>query len=286
MKKKNYYKYLKKKNKKLKYITIQKCTPFNPSTRHYKYITKYLLSKQNRILKTLIFKIKKASGKCTSSGRTILWGRSSGCKKLYRKLCFFNQDTLGIILFSIYDPNRTCFISAFFNLQSYKFSFIPNLQETTAGILSGCQSSKKKFYALGFRYRLNMLQIGSTISFLSKNHTNQPVYSKSAGTFCLLLNKSIMFCKVRLPSGLIITIPNFCFATLGKISNKFNRLTIVGKAGRNRLKGVKPTVRGIATNPVDNPHGGRTNGGCCWVTPWGKPFLFKKTSRSSLKQKK
>lgn len=286
MKKKNYYKYLKKKNKKLKYITIQKCTPFNPSTRHYKYITKYLLSKQNRILKTLIFKIKKASGKCTSSGRTILWGRSSGCKKLYRKLCFFNQDTLGIILFSIYDPNRTCFISAFFNLQSYKFSFIPNLQETTAGILSGCQSSKKKFYALGFRYRLNMLQIGSIISFLSKNHTNQPVYSKSAGTFCLLLNKSIMFCKVRLPSGLIITTPNFCFATLGKISNKFNRLTIVGKAGRNRLKGVKPTVRGIATNPVDNPHGGRTNGGCCWVTPWGKPFLFKKTSRSSLKQKK
>lgn len=286
MKKKNYYKYLKKKNKKLKYITIQKCKPFNSSTRHYKYITKYLLSKQNRILKTLIFKIKQASGKCTKFGRTVLWGRSSGCKKLYRKLCFFNQDTLGIILFSIYDPNRTCFISAFFNLQSYSFSFLPNVQETTAGVLSGCQSSKKIFYALGFRYRLNMLQIGSLISFLAKNSNNQPVYSKSAGTFCLLLNKSATFCKIRLPSGLIITIPNFCFTTLGKVSNKFNRLTVVGKAGRNRLKGVKPTVRGIATNPVDNPHGGRTNGGCCWVTPWGKPFLFKKTSRSSLKQKK
>lgn len=286
MKKKNYYKYLKKKNKKLKRITIKKVQPFNPGIRHYKYITKYLLSKQNRILKTLIFKIRRAYGKCSNSGRTVLWGRNSGSKKLYRKLCFFNQDTLGIILFSIYDPNRTCFISAFFNLQSYKFSFIPNLQETSAGILAGCQSLKKKFYALGFRYRLNMLQIGSTISFLAINSNNQPAYSKSAGTFSLLLNKSTLFCKIRLPSGLIINIPNFCFATLGKTSNKFNRLIVIGKAGRNRLKGLKPKVRGVATNPVDNPHGGRTNGGCCWVTPWGKPFLFKKTSRSKLKQKK
>lgn len=283
MKKKFSYKYLKKKN--LKHITIKKSLPFNSSTRHYKYITKYLLSKQNRILKASIFNIKRAYGKCSYSGKTLLWGRNSGCKKLYRKLCFFNQDTLGIILFSIYDPNRTCFISAFFDLQSYKFSYIPSLIETYAGTIAGCQSSKKKYYALGFRYRLNMLQLGLNISFISKNVKNQALYSKAAGTFCQLLNKTMTSCKIRLPSGLILLLPSTCFATLGKTSNKFNRLIIIGKAGRNRLKGIKPTVRGIAMNPVDNPHGGRTNGGCCWVTPWGKPFLFKKTSRANVKNK-
>jgi len=85
-----------------------------------------------------------------------------------------------------------------------------------------------------------------------------------------------------LPSNQIISIPSTCFATLGIVSNIYNRFIVIGKAGRNRLLGIKPTVRGIAKNPVDHPHGGRSNGGCCWVTPWGRPFKFKKTSRSKI----
>lgn len=252
--------------------------------RHYKYITKYLLSKQNRILKSLIFKIKRSCGKSSYSGKTLVWGRSSGCKKLYRKICFFNQDTLGIILFSIYDPNRTSFISAFFDLFSYKFFFIPSVSNVVCGSILGCRLNKRVKYFLGFRYSLNIIPIGLHICLLSIKQNKIAQYSRAAGTYSLLLSKTKNFCKIRLPSSSIITISTFCFSTLGILSNNFHRLTVVGKAGRNRLKGLKPTVRGIAMNPVDNPHGGRTNGGCCWVTPWGKPFLFKKTSKSKYKK--
>lgn len=265
-------------------ITLKQASPITPSMRHYKYITKYLLSKQNRVLKSLIFKIKCASGKSSSTGRTILWGRFSGCKKLYRKISFFNQNTLGIILFSIYDPNRTCFISAFFDFFSYTFSYIPALSNIYSGSIVGHTMNRKTRFILGFRYPINIVPIALNVCLLSIKQNKIAQYVRSAGGFCQVLTKFKTFCKVRLPSNSIITISSSCFITLGILSNKFSRLSSIGKAGRNRLKGSKPTVRGIAMNPVDNPHGGRTNGGCCWVTPWGKPFLFKKTSTSKFKK--
>ena len=87
-------------------------------------------------------------------------------------------------------------------------------------------------------------------------------------------------CKVKLPSGSVISVPIDSLATLGSISNSQQNLTVVGKAGRNRLKGIRPTVRGIAMNPVDHPHGGRTNGGRPSVTPWGKPTKGKPTVKN------
>ena len=271
------------KRKNFSRIVVKKASPFNPSTRRYKYITKYLLAKQCRFLKSLIFNIKRACGKSSFSGKTLLWGRFSGCKKLYRKICFFNQDTLGIILFSIYDPFRTSFISAFFDFFSYKFSFIPTTHNIFSGSVVGCQINKKSKYVLGFRYPLNFISTGLNICLISIKINKIAQYSRAAGTFCQLINKTNTISKLRLPSGLIIPLSSSCLATLGIISNKFHRLIVIGKAGRNVLKGFKSKVRGVAMNPVDHPHGGRTNGGCSWVTPWGKPFRFKKTSKSKIK---
>lgn len=270
--------------KKLLTIRLKKAAPILPSMRHSKYITKYLLSKQNRILKSLIYKVKQSCGKSTYSGKTLLWGRHSGCKKLYRQLCFFNQNTLGIILFTAYDPNRTCFISAVFNLFSYKFSFIPAITNVWSGSFVGCRVLKRTKQLLGFRYMLQFLSIGTHFCLLSMKSNKLAQYAKSAGTFCQLISKTKFFVKVRLPSSSILMFSSSCFGTLGVLSNKFNRLIVIGKAGRNMLYGNRPKVRGVAMNPVDNPHGGRTNGGCCWVTPWGKPFLFKKTSKSRHKK--
>lgn len=265
-------------------IVIKKASPVTSSMRHYKYITKYLLAKQNRLLKSLIFKIKRACGKSSITGKTLVWGRFSGCKKMYRKICFFNQDTLGIILFSIYDPNRTSFISAFFNFYSYKFHFVPSVTNIFAGSIIGCQLSTKSKYSLGFRYTLNLISTGLSICLISIKSKKVAQYARSAGTFCQLISKARTVCKLRIPSGLIIPLSPTCLATLGTVSNSFQRLIVVGKAGRNILHGFKSKVRGVAMNPVDHPHGGRTNGGCCWVTPWGKPFLFKKTSNSKIKK--
>ena len=168
--------------------------------------------------------------------------------------------------------------------QPYKFFFIPTILNIFSGFVVGCKSNKKSKYYLGFRYILNFIALSLHVSLVAIKPKLNAQYSRAAGTFCQLISKSKGFCKIRLPSSNIVGISSFCFATLGVLSNTFNRLTVLGKAGRNVLRGNKPSVRGIAMNPVDNPHGGRTNGGCCWVTPWGKPFLFKKTSTSKFKK--
>jgi large subunit ribosomal protein L2 len=256
--------------------------PITPGTRHYKYVSKNILAKNNNIIKPLIFKISRSYGK-SNIGHTCIRSRASGTKKLYKKLFFFNKTFLGIVLFTIYDPNRTAFISAVFDFLKFKFFYIPAIHTLCAGSIIGCKNPKHKYFK-GFRYKLEHHLQGSIFCFLTKNTSNFAIYAKSAGTFCQLLYKSIKICKVRLPSGQIITISPLCFATLGITSNIFNRFVTYGKAGRRVLMGFRPKVRGIAMNPVDHPHGGRTNGGCCWVTPWGKPFRFKKTSRSKVKK--
>lgn len=264
-------------------MKLIKTNPINPSTRHYKYVSKNILAKQNKLLKHLIFKINRSFGKSYSSGHTTVWGISSGCKKLYRKLCFFKQDTLGIILFSIYDPNRTAFISAVFDFFTNKFFYTLSTYLVSSGCIIGCKLPNYKYF-LGFRYKLMHQLQGSILSMINLKKNKNAQYALAAGTFCQLLYKSITFCKVRLPSNQIVTISSSCFATLGIVSNIYNRFITIGKAGRNRLLGHKPKVRGIAKNPVDHPHGGRSNGGCCWVTPWGKPFRFRKTSRSKVQK--
>ena len=88
--------------------------------------------------------------------------------------------------------------------------------------------------------------------------------------YCQIIQKQVNSCKVKLPSGSVISVPINSLATLGSISNSQQNLVNVGKAGRNRLK-ESVLLLEVAMNPVDHPHGGRTNGGRPSVTPWGKP---------------
>jgi large subunit ribosomal protein L2 len=270
--------------KKLYQIPLLKtATPVTSSTRHYKYILKNTLIKKNNLLKSLTFNFQRSFGRSSKTGHITVRGKHSGCKKLYRKLYFFNNLSLGIVLFSLYDPNRTAFISAVFDFLNYKFHFIPAVHNQSPGSIIGCKEPNYKYFK-GFRYQLQHHLNGSIISYLNSNSNKNAKYSRAAGTYCQLLLKSKLLCKIRLPSNQIINISPLCFATLGAVSNIYHRFISIGKAGRNRLKGSSPKVRGIAMNPVDHPHGGRTNGGCCWVTPWGKPFRFRKTSRSLIKK--
>lgn len=257
--------------------------PITPGTRHKKYVSKNVLIKKNNLLKHLIFNIQRAFGRSASSGHITISSRGSGCKKLYRKLSFFNSSSLGVVLFSMYDPNRTAYISAVFDFLQLKFFFIPTVHQQCVGSIVGCKEPNYRYY-LGFRYQLQHHKNGAFLSFLCLNTNKFAKYIKAAGTYGQLLFRSKTICKIRLPSNQIITLPSQCFATFGPVSNIYHRFISIGKAGRNRLKGFRPKVRGIAMNPVDHPHGGRTNGGCCWVTPWGKPFLFRKTSRSKKKK--
>jgi large subunit ribosomal protein L2 len=264
-------------------MKILKSKPFTPGRRHYEYLPKYLLCKYNNFLKNLTFNIKRCVGRSSVTGHTTLWGRSTGCKKLYRQISPLNNPSLGIILFSFYDPNRSSFVSVHFDFLKYKFSYVLAVE----GIVSGSvvvSSLKSTDFRLGYRSCLSKHISGSILNSISLNSQKSPQYGLAAGTFCQLIQKDQNNCRVRLPSNQIVVLSSVCFATLGVVSNISNNLVVLGKAGRNRLKGFRPRVRGIVMNPVDHPHGGRTNGGRAWTTPWGKPTQNCSTSRSKIKK--
>lgn len=118
---------------------------------------------------------------------------------------------------------------------------------------------------------LSKIPVGSLIHNISKNPKQKGIYSRSAGTFSLLIEKGSKTCKIKLSSNKIISISIDNFATLGIVSNEFSFLTTIGKAGRARWLNKRPTVRGVAMNPIDHPHGGgegKKSG--IRKTPWGK----------------
>lgn len=258
-------------------MKIIKSYPITPGKRHKKYIQKNLLGKQNRLLKGLNYTVSRCVGRSAITGHITLWGRGGGCKRLYRSIFPFNRNSLGIILFTTYDPNRSSFISLYFDFLTFKFKYTLAVKNLISGSIVGCFTQSTEF-KLGCSYLLSNHPNGSLFMALNLKK-EKPQYALSAGTFCQLLQKSNNVCKVRLPSNQILTISSTCFGTLGVVSNNYNNFIVLGKAGINRLKGKRPHVRGIAMNPVDHPHGGRANGGCVWVTPWGKPTLGKKTAK-------
>ena len=127
---------------------------------------------------------------------------------------------------------------------------------------------------------LSNFPIGIPISCVSSPNKYKlgSKFSRSAGTFCQIVQKEVNHSKLRLPSGKFVILKNKCVAVFGKLGNLRYNLVKLGKAGRNRHLGNRPTVRGIAMNPVDHPHGGRTNGGCHPVSPWGLLAKGKRTS--------
>ena len=106
------------------------------------------------------------------------------------------------------------------------------------------------------------------------------LFGRAAGTSCRIIQKGDGIVKLKLPSGKLVDVSSNFFATLGSVGNSEHRFVVPGKAGYSRLRGRRSIVRGIAMNPVDHPHGGRTNGGRPSVTPWGKPTKGKPTVKN------
>lgn len=266
---------------------IVKSNPITPGTRHFKYTPKNLLCKKNKLIKHLNFKIQQFVGRSSATGHITVWGRGAGCKKLYRQINYLNTNNLSIILFSFYDPNRTSFVSLLFNFLTLQFSYNLAIKNTTAGSISVTYKLATLFkFRCGFRYPICHQPLGSFICAISLVKEQQPQIALAGGSYCVLLRKNFLTqnCKIKLPSNQIIQVSSFAFGTLGRLSNSYHQYTQKGKAGRNRLLGFRPSVRGVAMNPVDHPHGGRSNGGCEWVTPWGKSFRHLKTSRSKIQK--
>ncbi|MDR2883777.1 MAG: 50S ribosomal protein L2 [Deferribacteraceae bacterium] len=216
-------------------------------------------------------------------GRITVRHMGGGHRKRYRVIDFKrNKDGIMARVETIeYDPNRTANIA----LLSYadgekRYILAPNGLKVGDMVQSGTGADIKPGNAL----MLKEMPVGTLIHNVEMRPGKGGQLVRSAGTFAQLLSKEGEYCHLRLPSSEIRLIKSECRATIGQVGNIDHENISLGKAGRKRWMGVRPTVRGVAMNPVDHPHGGgegRTSGGRHPVTPWGKPTKGYKTRKKN-----
>lgn len=263
-------------------MKLIKVKPSTNGSRHQIKIEKSALLKNVKIFKSLRTKKAGANGRSTITGHITAWHRGGGHKKLNRVLETNNQPKNGIIIGLSYDPNRSAFLSTNFDLENRKFYNNIATNQTFPGSLLMTNSSLPEI-KLGFRSQLKKIPIGTIINNLSQDEKSNSKYARAAGVAAQLIQVNDNYAKVKLPSNTIIRVKSTSFASIGTVSNPKHNLITLGKAGISRHLNRRPITRGIAMNPVDHPHGGRTNGGRPSVTPWGLPtkskFSLKKRSK-------
>ncbi|MCC5952142.1 MAG: 50S ribosomal protein L2 [Acidimicrobiia bacterium] len=205
-------------------------------------------------------------------GRKTSRHRGGGHKRRYRVIDFRRtKDGVPAKVVSIeYDPNRSCRIALLHYTDGDKAYIVaPNGLEVGAHVVSGQGSDIKPGNALPLRY----IPVGTTVHNVELRPGGGAKLGRSAGTSVQLVAKEGDYATLRLPSTEMRRVPIDCRATVGAVGNAEHELIKIGKAGRNRWKGVRPQTRGVAMNPVDHPHGGgegKTSGGRHPVSPWGK----------------
>lgn len=233
------------------------------------------LSKKNlrktTLIKSLVKGFKNTAGK-NNLGRITVFHKGSGHKKKYRKIDFMrNKDSIGIVSSLEYDPCRTALIASVYDFLNFNYFYMIAPKNLNIGhiVKSGVYAEIK----VGHSLPLIKIPIGSFIHNISLKKYKKAQLSRSAGASSQLIKKTPKFCQIVLGSKQHKSIPSDCIATIGVVSNEFSLFKIIGKAGRNRWLSKRPTVRGVAMNPIDHPHGGgegKTSGGRSSVTPWGK----------------
>jgi large subunit ribosomal protein L2 len=251
--------------------------PFTPSQRHLIQLsTKHL--KKKPLIKHKLKGLINSSGR-NNSGRITIRHKGCGHKKRYRKIDFYRQtDFIGIIIGIEYDPNRNANVASVYSLSfnNYLYILAPKNLKTGDIIKSGSNIEAK----LGNSLPISEIPVGSFIHNVSTKQKKPGQISRSAGTFSQLKEKSLNYAKIELSSGEQRLVSAKCYATIGIVSNELFNLTQKGKAGRSRWLNTRPTVRGVAMNPIDHPHGGgegkKSGKG---KTPWGKPTKKGKTGK-------
>lgn len=260
---------------------LQKIKPTTPSQRHLIRINNEDLRK-TPLLKSEIKGLKNSSGR-NNTGRITSFHKGGGHKQNYRKIDFTRKDNIAGIVTSIeYDPNRTANIASVYDISTKKYSYIISPKNLEIGniIKSGLNAE----ISLGHVMSLSKIPEGSFVYNISYTKNGLSKIGRAAGVFVNLLEKNPVYCRITLPSGEVRKISSDCYASIGIVSNELHSMISINKAGRSRWLNRRPTVRGVAMNPIDHPHGGgegRKSGKD--VTPWGKPNKRGKTSTSKNK---
>ena len=258
-------------------MAIRKLKPDTPSRRFMSVSTFEEITKKFPERK-LTVALKKTGGR-NNLGRITSRRRGGGHKRLYRKIDFKRNklDISATVERLEYDPNRSAFI-ALLKYDDGELSYIVAPQRLSVG--DKVISSEKADIKPGNTMPMKKMPIGTIIHNIEMKPGKGAQLIRSAGTFAQLVGRDQGMAILKLTSGEQRLIPDVCKATVGAVSNPDNSNTKLAKAGRNRWKGKRPSVRGVVMNPVDHPHGGgegKTSGGRHPVTPWGVPTKGKKT---------
>ncbi len=231
--------------------------------------------------KALTTKKSKTGGR-NNAGRITTRHVGGGHKQKYRIIDFKrDKDNIPATVERIeYDPNRTAHL-ALLKYNDGERRYIPSPKGLTIGsdIVSGSESPIK----VGNCLPLHNIPLGTIIHCIEIKPNKGAQIARSAGASVQLLAKDGVYATLRLRSGEMRKIHLDCKATIGEVGNSEHNLSTIGKAGAARWRGVRPTVRGVAMNPVDHPHGGgegRTSGGRHPVSPWGQPTKGYKTRKN------
>lgn len=263
-------------------MAIRKYKPTTPGRRFASVADFSDLSKK-RPEKSLTSSLHKKAGR-NSAGRITRRHSGGGHKRLYR-LIDFKRTKDGIpakVTHIEYDPNRSARIALLvYNDGEKKYILAPLKLKVGDMVMSGEKADIK----VGNSLPIANIPVGTIIHNIELKEGRGAELVRSAGGFAQLLAKEGKYANIKLPSGEVRLVRMTCRASIGQIGNTSHEIINLGKAGRKRWLGIRPTVRGTAMNPVDHPHGGgegkNKSSGRHPVTPWGKPTLGYRTRQKN-----
>jgi len=228
--------------------------------------------------KPLLAKNSKSGGR-NNAGRITVRHRGGGHKQQYRMVDFKRDkdDVPARVERLEYDPNRSAHLALLLYADGERrYIIAPRNLEQGASVMSGAAAPIK----VGNAIPLRNIPVGSTVHCVEMRPGKGAQMVRSAGSSAQIVAREGRYATLRMRSGEMRRVLVECKATIGEVGNGEHNLRSLGKAGAKRWRGIRPTVRGVAMNPVDHPHGGgegRTSGGRHPVTPWGVPTKGHKT---------
>jgi len=260
-------------------MAVKRFRPTTPTLR-YKTVPSFKEVTKKKPEKKLLAPLKSSGGR-NSQGRMTVRHRGGGHKRMYRIIDFKRnkRDMPAKVAAIEYDPNRSARIALLFCEDGEKrYILAPDRLKVGDRVMAGESAEVKPGNALP----LKKIPLGMTIHNIELRRGAGGRLVRSAGTSAQLMAREGKYAHVRLPSGEVRLVDAECYATLGQVGNLEHEGIVLGKAGRSRWLGRRPTTRGVAMNPVDHPMGGgesKSSGGRHPCSPWGKPAKGGKTRR-------
>jgi large subunit ribosomal protein L2 len=263
-------------------MPLRKYRPLTP-TQRFRTVATFEEVTRNRPEKGLVQHLPRKGGRA-NTGHTSAWLRGGGHRKLYR-IIDFKRDKTGIpakVAHIEYDPNRSARIALLHYADGEKrYIVAPAAVKVGDTLVAGADAEVKPGNAMP----LSTVPLGTFIYGVELIPGKGAQLARSAGTFCQLMAKEGQHAQLRLPSGEMRKVQLNCICTIGQVGNEDHQNIVIGKAGKTRWKGRRPSVRGVAMNPVDHPMGGgegKSSGGRHPCSPWGLLAKGKKTRKRKL----